>query len=175
MTTLNGKRRAEIEAMTGFILEHGLAAASLRPLAGAAATSDRMLIYHYGSKDRLIGLLLDHIAATLARQLNQTLPDRRAETVEACLCDVLPLLQSPDMKGFMRLWHEIVAAAAGGQAVHKAAGQRILDLFEDWLGKRLPLADASRARAVLVLIEGMMVFHAVDQDAGGALDLLPNR
>lgn len=48
-------RRTELtEAALDYVLEHGLIGLSLRPLAAALGTSDRMLIYHFGSKDQLI-------------------------------------------------------------------------------------------------------------------------
>lgn len=47
-------RRTELtEKALDYVLTHGLIGLSLRPLAAALGTSDRMLIYHFGSKDRL--------------------------------------------------------------------------------------------------------------------------
>lgn len=43
-----------MERATDYALEHGLVGLSLRPLAAALGTSDRMLIYHLGSKDHLV-------------------------------------------------------------------------------------------------------------------------
>lgn len=43
--------------LAAHVLRHGLGSASLRPLAKAAGTSDRMLIYHFGSKDALVAAL----------------------------------------------------------------------------------------------------------------------
>jgi AcrR family transcriptional regulator len=40
------------------VLEHGLIGLSLRPLAAELGTSDRMLIYHFGSKDKLVADVL---------------------------------------------------------------------------------------------------------------------
>ena len=48
------RRRALIEQATDYALAHGLVGLSLRPLAAALGTSDRMLIYHLGSKDQLV-------------------------------------------------------------------------------------------------------------------------
>ncbi len=48
-------RREELVAgATDYALEHGLVGLSLRPLAAALGTSDRMLLYHLGSKDELV-------------------------------------------------------------------------------------------------------------------------
>jgi AcrR family transcriptional regulator len=47
-----------LAAMAAHVRLMGLAGASLRPLAKAAGTSDRMLIYHFGTKAALLTALL---------------------------------------------------------------------------------------------------------------------
>jgi AcrR family transcriptional regulator len=48
-------RRAELlDACYGFVLTHGLAGLSLRPLAAATGTSPRVLLYLFGSKENLV-------------------------------------------------------------------------------------------------------------------------
>ena len=48
------ERRAELaEAATDYVLEHGLIGLSLRPMAAALGTSDRMLLYHFADKSDL--------------------------------------------------------------------------------------------------------------------------
>ena len=52
-------RRDELaEAATDYALEHGLIGLSLRPLAEALGTSDRMLLYHFEDKDDLVATIL---------------------------------------------------------------------------------------------------------------------
>ena len=57
-----GDRR---EILTGKIVEdllvHGVAGLSLRPLAARTGTSARLLVYHYGSKEELVGRVLDEV------------------------------------------------------------------------------------------------------------------
>src|SRR4051794_11246311 len=52
------KRDDLTEAATDYALAHGLIGLSLRPLAAELGTSDRMLIYHFGSKDELVAAVL---------------------------------------------------------------------------------------------------------------------
>ena len=54
------KRDDLTEAATDYALAHGLIGLSLRPLAAELGTSDRMLIYHFGSKDELVAAVLAH-------------------------------------------------------------------------------------------------------------------
>ncbi|MGR7026049.1 TetR/AcrR family transcriptional regulator [Geodermatophilus sp. URMC 62] len=42
-----------------YLAEHGVADLSLRPLAAALGTSDRMLLHHFGDKESLVGRLLE--------------------------------------------------------------------------------------------------------------------
>src|SRR5207248_9104803 len=49
------QRKAELlESVAEYLLEHGLAELSLRPLAHAVGTSPRILLYHFGSKEELV-------------------------------------------------------------------------------------------------------------------------
>ncbi|WP_367133987.1 MULTISPECIES: TetR/AcrR family transcriptional regulator [Streptomyces] len=49
-----------------YVGEHGLATLTLRPLAAALGTSDRMLVYYSGSREGLVVALLDRAFADLA-------------------------------------------------------------------------------------------------------------
>jgi AcrR family transcriptional regulator len=52
------RRAAWAEVATDYVLERGLIGLSLRPLAAELGTSDRMLLYHFGSKDQLVADVL---------------------------------------------------------------------------------------------------------------------
>src|SRR2546430_12050912 len=66
------RRAATLARAADYVLEHGLADLSLRPLAAALGTSTRMLLYDFGSKERLIAAVLAEArrreAALLAEQ-----------------------------------------------------------------------------------------------------------
>jgi AcrR family transcriptional regulator len=63
------RRQQILEAVVEHILEHGVGQLSLRPLAAACGTSARLLIYHFGSKDRVLaaamGVLRDRLCAAV--------------------------------------------------------------------------------------------------------------
>jgi AcrR family transcriptional regulator len=69
-------RRAELaEGALAYVLVHGLIGLSLRPLAAELGTSDRMLIYHFGSKEGLITdvvALANHRFATSVQSMAST-------------------------------------------------------------------------------------------------------
>ena len=48
------RREELLESAAGYLLRHGVAGMSLRPMAAAIGTSARLLIYHFGTKERLL-------------------------------------------------------------------------------------------------------------------------
>jgi AcrR family transcriptional regulator len=52
------RRQAWAQLATDYVHAHGLIGLSLRPLAAVLGTSDRMLLYHFGSKDELVADVL---------------------------------------------------------------------------------------------------------------------
>jgi AcrR family transcriptional regulator len=154
--------------MAAHVLEHGLNTASLRPLAKSAGTSDRMLIYHFGSKDALVADLLDHLAAQMAQGLDAALPDARFESVGTGVATVVALMRQPAFAPYSRIWLDIVSAASHGARDHSDAGARVIDRFLGWIEARLPEdldAPAETARLALTLIEGTLVMDAIGHDA----------
>ncbi len=67
------------QALIGYLLEHGLADLSLRPLAAGVGTSARLLVYHFGSKEGLLtevlGAMHAHVRDSLARLLELPPPN----------------------------------------------------------------------------------------------------
>jgi len=70
-------RRAElVERMADHVLAHGLTSASLRPLARAAGTSDRMLLYYFKDKAEIMRAVAEHVAARFLGMIDQRVPGK---------------------------------------------------------------------------------------------------
>lgn len=77
-----------LDRVTDYVLAHGLIGLSLRPVAAAVGTSDRMLIYHFASRDALVSAVV-------------------ARTTERAVDHVAALPGSPTVRsGVKRLWSE---------------------------------------------------------------------
>jgi AcrR family transcriptional regulator len=153
-------KAAMLQAMVGHVLEHGLADASLRPLARAAQTSDRMLIYHFGSKQGLIGEILLALAALFDQVLTSQFAARRAESRQACLRAVAAITRAPTLRPLMRVWMQVLAAAAAGETAHVDTGRAIVARLLSWIEAHLPADDTDpvhAAQTMLVLVEGAVV------------------
>jgi AcrR family transcriptional regulator len=58
-----------VENLISYLIKRGVADLSLRPMAAAVGTSARLLIFHFGSKERLLLEVLDEMQARLQRSL----------------------------------------------------------------------------------------------------------
>ena len=154
--------------LAAHVLAHGLGGASLRPLAKAAGTSDRMLLYHFGTKEALIADLLAFIARTYAAALDAALAGERAQTRGQALARILQHARSPEMRPFMQLWWEIVAGAARGAEGYQPAAHAMMGELLGWLEGQMPEGDpdpAGGARYLLTLIEGTLMLAAIGHSA----------
>lgn len=171
-----------LPALANHILQHGLGEASLRPLAKAAGTSDRMLIYHFGNKEALITDVLEYIAHVYSAALEAAVGDERAKTRQDCVARILAYGRQPEVQPFMTLWWEIVAGAARGVAGYKEAAETMMNKLLDWLETQMPEDDPDPkggARYLLTLIEGTLMLGTVGHARTAregllASDLMPN-
>lgn len=175
-------REILLPRLAAHVLAHGLGGASLRPLAKAAGTSDRMLIYHFGNKEQLIGELLSHLAAIYAAGLGAGLAASRPASRQQVLARILAQNRAPEMQPFMMLWWEIVAGAACDVPGFRAAAERMVGELLVWLEAQMPADDPDPrggARYLLVMIEGTLMLSAVGharaaRDGLLASDLAPS-
>jgi AcrR family transcriptional regulator len=158
-------RETLLPLMVAHVLEHGLGQASLRPLAKAAGTSDRMLIYHFGTKERLIAELLAYIAGVYANGLEAAIGESARPTSRGeLLAQILAQNGDPAMRPFMMLWWEIVGGAARGLPGFGEAVRAMVDTLLAWLEGQMPEGDPDPrggARFLLTLIEGTLMLAAV--------------
>ena len=165
MSIRDERREAAIERMADHLLSEGLAGASLRPLAAAAGTSDRMLLYYFTDKDELLAATLARVAERMTASLDQALPPGARRPFDALLAEVWAALGSEAIRPFMHLWLDLAAGAARALEPHRAIAGGIADGFLGWVESRLdvgPEGDRSRSAALLLAtIEGLLVLDAV--------------
>jgi AcrR family transcriptional regulator len=139
-------RREELAALaTDYALEHGLIGLSLRPLAAAIGTSDRMLLYHFSGKDDLVASLLG-ISNDRSVKAVRALP--RSRTVRAAVLNLWRVCTSEEFNRCQRMYVEAAALGLLGYepylSVVREANQRWVEALAD----HLVAAGCTRARAV---------------------------
>ncbi len=174
MTTEPDRRAALLSAVAGHVLEHGLGATSLKQLAAAAGTSDRMLLYYFKDKAELMAAVFDLLASqftTTMEALRLPGPVPKAELRRHLAGLVLAEASQP----FLRLWLEIVATSARGEPMARAAAHQVGQGYLDWIAPQLDLpAEEARIAAVriftevegLVLLDGIGLGAAAQEAAG---------
>lgn len=164
MTVRVARRDAILDLLADHVLAHGLAASSLRPLAEAARTSDRMLLYYFEDKSALIAATLETVANRLIHILSQQdagLP----LALDALTLRLSAMVMDKTLWPYMQLWLEIAALAARGDEFYQAVGADIGREFLRWgeaqLASPTPEARARDAAKLIVTIEGMLLLNAV--------------
>jgi AcrR family transcriptional regulator len=104
--------REELLASTvDYVLSRGLSDLSLRPLALAVGASPRTLLYHFGSKEALVGAVIDE-SRRRQRALLETWYERSAEhDVRTLLLRAWQWLAAPRHESILRLFFETYGLA----------------------------------------------------------------
>ena len=163
-------QRAELlDKLADHMLAHGLAGSSLRPLAAAAGLSDRMLLYHFKDKAAIMAATLERVAARMVTLLNTHTANTLLplDTLQGRLATIV---LDDAFWPFMRLWLEMAAKAAQGDALYREIGGQIGRGFLAWGAAQLDSEDRERdAARLLVTVEGMVVLKSVGlEDVGRA-------
>jgi len=164
-----------LESLADHLLREGLSGASLRPLAAAAGTSDRMLLYYFADKDELLAATLRQVAARLTRLLDGAGTGIAPSPLSTLIGEVWAAMRTPALQPYVRLWLELAAGAARGQEPHRAVAGQITDAFLSWAADRLLVEDeadrAPQAALLLATVDGFALLEAVGRaDAADAAD-----
>jgi len=154
-------RQRILAACTDYSLEHGLPD-RLGPLAAAAGTSSRMLIYHFGTRDQLLREILGQARERQVEVFTELLRVRPEEPYPATLSRAWSEMTGPGGQPYLRMFGRL----------HDSAGEPLWPGFRriattDWLA---PLEAGMRslgrpelATVVLAVIRGLLM----DLDATG--------
>lgn len=144
--------------LAGHLLRTGLADASLRQLAAAAGISDRMLLYYFHDKADVLATTLDLVAMQLAGKLDAAIPEG-ALAPGALISRAAVIVLDAEMRPYMRLWVQVVAAAARQEAPFTRIAEQVVAGFMQWIEARLaPDAATDQpgvAAAILAIIDGV--------------------
>lgn len=149
------------------MLEHGLIGLSLRPLAASLGTSDRMLIYHFGTKDHLVADIL-HTSIDRSTSHIAALPP--SADLRTAVLDLWAATQTPPLDGCNRIYVEASALGLLGREPYASAvrvgNTRWMDALVGHLARSG--VEASRAVRAAELVDaafmGFQLDLPLDQD-----------
>ncbi|SNS55518.1 transcriptional regulator, TetR family [Geodermatophilus pulveris] len=168
------QRAAFLSGAVEHVLRHGVATLSLRPLAAALGTSDRMLLSYFGSREQLLAAVLGVVGEQLQARFAAGLPAHPVSPA-ALVRELATALRDPAAEAPLRLYVEVGGLAARGHEPHRAVAAAVAGGWLSWLGSRLDVPDAERADAaagVLAVVDGLLLVRflapgpAADRAAG---------
>ncbi len=156
-------RRAELASkIAGIVLQEGLGDLALRGLADRLGTSDRMLLYYFGTKDQLILDVMEQAGSRLAGLLANHSGGPQVSPGQF-LAGVLALARQPAVAPFMQLWTEVIARGARGERPYDQVGANVVRSWIAWIESRLmPSAgrrEPARPAALLSIVEGITLLE----------------
>ena len=169
---MTARREELLEKAYEFVLEHGLADLSLRPLAQAIGSSPRVLLYLFESKDGLVRELLSRARRDELALLADLEPGDLDETTRA----LWTWLSASQHRRLLVLWVEAYARSLVEPDGPWAGFAR--QTVEDWLDvlasaqpareRRTKRGEADRTRALAILRGALLDLLATgDEDRIG--------
>jgi AcrR family transcriptional regulator len=119
--TPTGRRDGLAEQATDYVLDQGIAGLSLRPLAAALDTSDRMLVYHFGTKDTLVAEVIERSSGRSTAVLD-SLP--AARNPRSAVLDLWRAYNSPVIDRCLRVYAQAAALGLLGDEPYLGAARR---------------------------------------------------
>ena len=108
--TVDEALRADLlERVVEYVWRNGISDLQLRPLAKAVGSSPRGLLYHFGSKERLIVAVLQS-SGQRQREMFEELP-RETESYAKTIRAAWAVLSAPGSEGLFRLFFEVYGLA----------------------------------------------------------------
>lgn len=159
MTEDQTDRRAALTAqLAELVLADGLDALALRQAAARLGTSDRMLLYYFGTKAGLVEAVLGHISSQLTTTLTAASSTERLPPSDFLIA-ASAMMAGLDMAPIMRVWADIAARGARGEEPYRSFAARAAKGWLAWVESRIDLEPGEDRRrcaaAILTVIEGI--------------------
>jgi AcrR family transcriptional regulator len=140
------ERERLLGLVAGYVLEHGIADLTLRKLGAAIGTNNRMLLYYFGTKERLISdalLAASHRFPTFgAAMAGFAGPEPLAERLDGCWAGIA----AAENHRFHRLFFEVYAEGVPEPAA-ALIGREIVALWRGLQFDLLSTGDAAEVAA----------------------------
>jgi len=153
------RREDLLEAATDHVLVEGLIGLTLRPLAAALDTSDRMLIYHFESRDALVSAV---VARATERAIVAVGALPRAPSVRAAVNRLWVAYRGEPLHGCLDVYVQAAATGLLGQEPYlsdaRASNERWAAALREYLVRSG--APARRVGRIVTLVDSALYgFH----------------
>ncbi len=157
------KRQLILNEVADHLLVSGMKDSSLRQLASAIGTSDRMLLHYFSDKEELMSAALNLVARRLIDMLESTRSNQMS--FQTLMPHLAGMIEDPRIRPYLRLWLELAAMSTASETYRQIATQ-ICDGFYDWIASVLKVEKeddrAPMAALAFATIEGFVLLDALD-------------
>ena len=171
MDNFSKKKEAYIERIAGYILQNGINESSLKKMADAALTSDRMLMHYFKDKEEILNLTLMQISQDFISLLNSD-PQLKLGFDEFVIF-LGEAIKDNRVRPYLNLWLELIHLASNGKDPYFAVSKKIGETYWGWLLQVYRPAvneDKNRMAALIyALTEGFVFLDKIDM--GDKIDL----
>lgn len=153
------RREELLDQVTDHVLEHGLIGLTLRPLAAAIDTSDRMLIYHFGSRDGLVSAVVARAGERSVLAI-EALP--AARTVRAAVNSLWRAYGIEPLNSCLDVYVQAAATGLFGSEPYLSQARASNERWADALSRYLVRSGASTRRVgrIVTLVDSALYgFH----------------
>jgi AcrR family transcriptional regulator len=159
------RREELLERSLDYLLDHGVADLSLRPLAAAVGTSARLLVYHFGSRDGLLTAVMDEVRARLQSSF-QAMSTQAARRRRSPLEAFWAWATTRERLRYLRLLFEVQVLALQRPAEFAPYLQRTSASWLTAIESALPASRRSPALATLcaAVVDGLLLELLATED-----------
>lgn len=161
------KRKNElIEGMSSYILLNGIQSASLRNLAKATDTSDRMLLHYFKDKEELLTVVLSSISKKLMLMLDNAEIEKRS--FSSIVGYLYQMMKEPEISPYMKLWLELISIASKKEDPFYPIAKEICNSFYEFYKEVIQVEEGvtreQMAALALIVVEGIALLESIDCD-----------
>jgi len=155
------RRDQLLDQVTDHVLEHGLIGLTLRPVAASIGTSDRMLLYHFGSRDELVTAVVTRTEERAVAGID-ALP--AADGVRAGVNRLWEAYQRGPLHGCLDVYVQAAATGLIGQEPYRSA---VREANERWIRALREYlvrcgAPAGRVARIVTLVDSSLFGFQLD-------------
>jgi AcrR family transcriptional regulator len=159
------RRDAIVQRAADHLLERGVVAVSLRELAAAIGVSPRMLVHHFGSREKLVSSAVREARSRQREAFEARLAPLPGRPYADVLADAWRWLAADEARPYLRLFGQLYALAQAPDSPH---AEFLRESVLDWLptieeGFAADGADPGTARELSTLT--VAVIRGLLQDA----------
>ena len=153
------RREQLLAAATDHVLDQGLIGLTLRPLAAAIGTSDRMLVYHFASRDSLVSEIVTATSERAVAAINRLEP---SDGVRAAVNALWAAFQISPLSACLDVYCQAASEGLLGREPYlsdaRAANERWTLALQDYLERSGTPTD--RVGRVVTLVDSALYgFH----------------